>query len=127
MTKPNNLCGSGLSNMFLKVSRWFLKSTANDWNASSDSSVRMSPQARSEIQSGLGFSTFLGLFVPPARKNRYSSLNPYLYDVTRFSLLFEINDFKTIDMLFLFINIRTVSKNAKRSLCFSNKLRHTLV
>ncbi|RNA15350.1 hypothetical protein BpHYR1_010793 [Brachionus plicatilis] len=96
-----SLWGSDESNIFL----WFLKSSTNVSNEASDSSVKISPHARSDIQSGDGLEMFFGLLVPPAKKNRYSSINIFLS----------------------FIIIRTVSKKANNNLCFSNKLRQTLV
>ena len=68
-----SLCGSTLSNIFLNPLVCSLNSSANFAKVGRAGSVRMSFQTLSEIQSGAGLASLLGIVVPPAIRWRHSS------------------------------------------------------
>ena len=68
-----SLWGSTLSNIFLNPSVCSLNSSATFTKVGRAGSVRISFQTLSEIHSGAGLDSFLGIVVPPAIRWRHSS------------------------------------------------------
>ena len=68
-----SLWGSTLSNIFLNPSVCSLNSSATFTKVGRAGSVRISFQTLSDIHSGAGLGSFLGIVVPPAIRWRHSS------------------------------------------------------